>query len=109
MDVKEKVLEVLNNSAEPLKGGQIAEISGLDKKDVDKAIKALKSEEKIISPKRCFYAANKQELLRDYLLMVSFLFKTMDNYSLIKGREYKLSVELLYLSDLMGGELIGRY
>ena len=59
MDVKEKVLEVLNNSAEPLKGGQIAEISGLDKKDVDKAIKALKSEEKIISPKRFFYAANK--------------------------------------------------
>ena len=59
MDVKETVLEVLNNSAEPLKGGQIAEISGLDKKDVDKAIKALKSEEKIISPKRCFYAANK--------------------------------------------------
>ena len=46
MDVKEKVLEVLNNSAEPLKGGQIAEISGLDKKDVDKAIKALKSEER---------------------------------------------------------------
>ncbi|MBS5928058.1 MAG: MarR family transcriptional regulator [Clostridium sp.] len=59
MDVKEKVLEVLNNSAEPLKGGQIAEISGLDKKDVDKAIKALKAEEKIISPKRCFYTANK--------------------------------------------------
>ena len=47
MDIeKEKVLEVLNNSAEPLKGGQIAEISGLDKKMLDKAIKALKSEEK---------------------------------------------------------------
>ena len=41
--------------------------------------------------------------------MVTFLFKTMDNYSLIKGREYKLSVELLYLSDLMGGELVDRY
>ena len=56
MDIKDKVLDVLNNSDEPLKGGQIAEISGLDKKDVDKAIKVLKSEEKIISPKRCFYA-----------------------------------------------------
>ncbi len=59
MDIKEKVLEVLNNSEEPLKGGQIAEASGIDKKEVDKAIKELKKEEKIISPKRCFYAANK--------------------------------------------------
>ncbi|MGL4772062.1 MAG: HTH domain-containing protein [Clostridium sp.] len=55
MDVKEKVLEVLKNSAEPLKGGQIAEISGIDKKEIDKAIKALKTEGKIDSPKRCFY------------------------------------------------------
>ena len=30
MDIKDKVLDVLNNSDEPLKGGQIAEISGLD-------------------------------------------------------------------------------
>lgn len=59
MDIKDKVLEVLNNSDEPLKGGQIAEASGIDKKEVDKAIKELKKEEKIISPKRCFYAANK--------------------------------------------------
>lgn len=59
MDVKEKVFEILTNSEEPLKGGQIAEISGLDKKDVDKAIKILKTEEKISSPKRCFYAVNK--------------------------------------------------
>lgn len=59
MDIKDKVLEILNNSQEPLKGGQIAEASGIDKKEVDKAIKELKKEEKIISPKRCFYAANK--------------------------------------------------
>lgn len=59
MDIKDKVLEILNNSEEPLKGGQIAEASGIDKKEVDKAIKELKKDEKIISPKRCFYAANK--------------------------------------------------
>ncbi|WP_297634086.1 HTH domain-containing protein [uncultured Clostridium sp.] len=59
MDIKEKVLEVLTNSEEPLKGGQIAEISGIDKKEIDKAIKDLKKEEKIISPKRCFYSLNK--------------------------------------------------
>lgn len=57
MEIKDKVLEALKNSAEPLKGAQIAEITGLDKKDVDKAIKALKAEEAIESPKRCFYAA----------------------------------------------------
>lgn len=55
MDIQEKVLELLANSEEPLKGGQIAEQLGLDKKDVDKAIKKLKAEEKICSPKRCFY------------------------------------------------------
>ncbi len=58
MDSKEKVLETLKNSSEPLKGGEIAEMSGLDKKEVDKAIKALKIEEKISTPKRCYYAAN---------------------------------------------------
>lgn len=57
MEVKEKVLEALKNSVEPLKGGEIAEKTGLDKKDVDKAIKALKAEEAIFSPKRCFYTA----------------------------------------------------
>ena len=59
MEIKEKVLEILTNSEEPLKGGQIAEISGIDKKEIDKAIKDLKKEEKIISPKRCFYSVNK--------------------------------------------------
>lgn len=58
MDIKEKVLEVLKDSAEPMKAGEIAEKSGIDKKEVDKAIKALKLEEKVISPKRCFYSAN---------------------------------------------------
>ncbi|MGL5379379.1 HTH domain-containing protein [Clostridium sp.] len=56
MEVKEKVLEVLRNSGEPLKGGEIAEKAGVDKKDVDKAIKSLKTEGSICSPKRCFYA-----------------------------------------------------
>lgn len=55
MDIKEKVLEVLAAAGEPLKGGEIAEKSGIEKKEVDKAIKALKAEGKIDSPKRCFY------------------------------------------------------
>lgn len=57
MDTKETVLKVLEDSSEPLKAGDIAEKAGIDKKEVDKAIKKLKKEEKIVSPKRCFYSA----------------------------------------------------
>ena len=59
MDAQEKVLETLASSEKPLKGGEIAELSGLEKKDVDKAIKVLKADEKIFSPKRCFYDVKK--------------------------------------------------
>lgn len=55
MDTKDRVLEVLLNSPEPLKSGEIAEKAELDKKDVDNAIKALKKDDKIESPKRCYY------------------------------------------------------
>lgn len=54
---KEKVLEALKQSGEPMKAGEIAEAAGLEKAAVDKAIKELKAEEKIDSPKRCYYAA----------------------------------------------------
>ncbi|HHU56597.1 MAG TPA: HTH domain-containing protein [Acholeplasmataceae bacterium] len=57
VDKNELVLKVLRESEEPLKAGEIAEKAGLDKKDVDKAIKDLKKEDKIESPKRCFYTA----------------------------------------------------
>ncbi len=55
-NLEQKVLEVLQKAGEPLKSGQIAEILGVDKKEVDKAIKKLKKEGKIDSPKRCYYA-----------------------------------------------------
>lgn len=41
-----------------MKAGEIAEGLGIDKKEVDKAIKTLKTEETICSPKRCYCAAN---------------------------------------------------
>jgi len=55
-NLEQKVLEVLQKAGEPLKAAQIAEILGVDKKEVDKAIKKLKKEGKIDSPKRCYYA-----------------------------------------------------
>lgn len=52
---QEKVLQVMKQAGKPLKAGEISELSGLDKKDVDKAMKELKAQELIVSPKRCFW------------------------------------------------------
>lgn len=55
METKETVLEVLKKAGEPLSAGQVAAISGLDRKAVDKAMKELKDQELIVSPKRCYW------------------------------------------------------
>ncbi len=55
MEVKDKVLETMKEAGEPLNAGKIAELSGLDKKDVEKAMTKLKAEGAIMSPKRCFW------------------------------------------------------
>ncbi|NJE30704.1 HTH domain-containing protein [Thermococcus sp. 18S1] len=52
----ELVFKVLKEAGKPLKSKEIAELAGIDKKEVDKAIKVLKKEGKIVSPKRCYYA-----------------------------------------------------
>lgn len=56
METKEKVLETMKQAGEPLNAGKIAELSGLDRKEVDKAMKALKDEGAIVSPVRCKWA-----------------------------------------------------
>jgi hypothetical protein len=43
-----------------LKAGEIAEYSGIDKKEIDKAIKVLTVQKKIFSPKRCYYDISKK-------------------------------------------------
>ncbi len=55
MDTTEQVLEVMKKAGQPLNAGKIAELSGLDRKEVDKAMKKLKTEGKIVSPKMCFW------------------------------------------------------
>ncbi len=57
MEIEKLVLDTLKKAGKPMKAGEIAELAGLDKKDVDKAIKKLKTSEKISSPKVCFYEA----------------------------------------------------
>ena len=51
--MKDKVLAVMKEAGEPLNAGKIAELSGLDRKEVDKAMKQLKDEGAIVSPVRC--------------------------------------------------------
>ncbi len=56
MEIKEIVFNAIENAGKPVKGGEIAEATGIDKKEIDKAIKKLVTEGKINSPQRCFYA-----------------------------------------------------
>lgn len=53
MDNKEKVLEAMRSAGEPVNAGKIVELSGLERADVDKAMKELKKEGAIVSPIRC--------------------------------------------------------
>jgi len=55
METKELVLKTLQESGKPMKSAEIAAEAGIDKAVVDKAIQSLKKEEKIVSPKVCYY------------------------------------------------------
>lgn len=58
MEEKEKmVLEAMQKAGKPVRPGDLAKIIGLESKEVSKIIKSLKNKGKIISPKRCYYAA----------------------------------------------------
>ncbi|TVR72633.1 MAG: MarR family transcriptional regulator [Marinilabiliales bacterium] len=54
MDNSDLIIKILRENG-AMRPGEIAGKAGLDKKDVDNSIKKLKAEEKIFSPKRCFY------------------------------------------------------
>ena len=56
MESKEAIIKALELSGKPMKGGEIADASGVDKKEVDKLIKKMVAEGKVDSPVRCFYA-----------------------------------------------------
>ena len=53
MDNKEKVIKAFADSDEPLNAGKVAELSGVERKEVDKIMKELKKDDTIVSPKRC--------------------------------------------------------
>ncbi len=51
----EKVLQTMKDASKAMKAGEIAKLSGLDKKEVDKAMKKLKADGAIVSPKVCYW------------------------------------------------------
>ncbi len=53
MEAKDKVLQAMREIGAPVNAGKIAEVTGLDRKVVDKAFDALKKEGAIVSPVRC--------------------------------------------------------
>lgn len=53
MNEKEKILDAMHKAGEPLNAGKVAELTGLDRKVVDKAFAELKKDGSIVSPVRC--------------------------------------------------------
>ena len=54
-DMEQRVLSVMRTEGRPLKAAEIADRMGVEKKNVDKAMKGLKKTGAITSPKNCFW------------------------------------------------------
>lgn len=53
MDNREQVLDTMKNAGKPVSAGEVATLSGIDRKEVDKIFAELKKEGAIVSPVRC--------------------------------------------------------
>jgi biotin operon repressor len=58
MSTDEKILELLKTNTQPMSAGQLAEACGIDRKEIDKAMKVLKNSGSIHSPRRCYWTAS---------------------------------------------------
>ena len=59
MENMNAVLEIMKKAGKALSAGQIAELSGLERKEVDKVMKKLKTDGAIVSPKNCYWEPKK--------------------------------------------------
>ena len=55
MEPKQQVLDAMKGVGELVNAGKVVELTGLDRKVVDKAMGDLKKTGEIVSPKRCFW------------------------------------------------------
>lgn len=53
MSDRDTILEAMKKAGEPLAAGKVAELTGLDRKVVDKEFAAMKKDGTIVSPVRC--------------------------------------------------------
>lgn len=59
MDNYQAIVDFFTKAEKPVKAGEVADVTGIDKKEVDEVLAKLKKEGKIVSPKRCFWEAQK--------------------------------------------------
>jgi len=57
MEAKTQVLETMKKEGIPLNAGKIAELTNINRKEIDMAMGQLKEEGSIFSPKRCYWQA----------------------------------------------------
>ena len=57
MSIKVQVLDTIKAAGKPVTAGEVEKLSGLDRKDIDKAFAELKKENAIVSPIRCKWEA----------------------------------------------------
>ena len=55
MEAANLVIETMKKAGKALSAGQIANLTGLDRKETDKVMKKLKTEGVIVSPKNCYW------------------------------------------------------
>ena len=53
MCINENVLKAMREAGKPVSAGEVEKLTGLDRKEIDKAFKELKKENIITSPVRC--------------------------------------------------------
>lgn len=60
MSTTEKILDAMKKAGKPMSAGQIAEATGIDRKEIDKGMKLLKTDGSISSPKNCYWEPAKK-------------------------------------------------
>jgi hypothetical protein len=55
MDTKQQVLDAMRAAGEPLNAGRVCEMTGIERKALDRAMDQLEKTGEIVSPKRCYW------------------------------------------------------
>jgi len=59
MEHAKMIIDAMSKAGKAVKAGDLVNLTGLTREEVDKALKQLKKEEKISSPKACFWEPKK--------------------------------------------------